>query len=248
MPQLTANKVREYSVEAAVRENVAPITTSTEIFEGSALGFTAGNVRQLVGGDPFAGFALRYENHTLGARDVPVRKAGLVRLPVTGATAITDVGLPVYATDGDTFTLAAGGSYIGRIVSWISGTTCVVEFCANEYLHVNVGVVTKTASYTIQAAESGTIFTNTGATGAITFTLPVATPGLRYSFVVGVAQNLIVDPNGTNQVSVVATGVPAVAGKHISADAIGEALHLVCALPGVWSFAATPIGTWTVEA
>lgn len=34
-------------------------------------------------------------------------------------------------------------------------------------------IVAKTASYTITASESGTLFTNRGATAAITFTLPL---------------------------------------------------------------------------
>lgn len=40
-----------------------------------------------------------------------------------------------------------------------------------------VKVVAKTAAYTVTAAESGTIFTTQGATGAVTFTLPAVTAG-----------------------------------------------------------------------
>lgn len=43
----------------------------------------------------------------------------------------------------------------------------------------------KAASYTVTAAESGTLFTNRGATVAITFTLPAVTGlpiGTRYEF------------------------------------------------------------------
>lgn len=47
-----------------------------------------------------------------------------------------------------------------------------------------VKVVAKTANYTVKAAESGTIFTTQGATGAVTFTLPAAADsnGLFYGF------------------------------------------------------------------
>lgn len=41
--------------------------------------------------------------------------------------------------------------------------------------------------------ESGRIFTNTGASGSITFTLPTATKGLMYSFAKVVAQDIIID-------------------------------------------------------
>jgi hypothetical protein len=61
--------------------------------------------------------------------------------------------------------------------------------------------VTKTASYTCIAADSGTRFNNRGAAGAVTFTLPaVATSaGLEYWFEAAVlAQNFIVTaPAGT---------------------------------------------------
>jgi hypothetical protein len=43
----------------------------------------------------------------------------------------------------------------------------------------------KAAAYTVTAAESGTLFTNRGATAAITFTLPVVTGlpiGTNYTF------------------------------------------------------------------
>jgi len=54
-------------------------------------------------------------------------------------------------------------------------------------------VVAKTASYTVVAADHGTLFTNRGATGAVTFTLPAtASVGLRYGFYVVADQNVIV--------------------------------------------------------
>jgi hypothetical protein len=46
-------------------------------------------------------------------------------------------------------------------------------------------IVAKTAAYTITAEESGTLFTNRGATAAFTFTLPAVTGlpiGTRYEF------------------------------------------------------------------
>jgi hypothetical protein len=57
-------------------------------------------------------------------------------------------------------------------------------------------VLAKTASYTILGTEgSGTIFTNRGAAGAVTFTLPVPRPalaGTEYRFLGHAAQNIIV--------------------------------------------------------
>lgn len=105
----------------------------------------------------------------------------------------------------------------------------------------------KTAAYTITAGENGTGFTNAGASGAVTLTLPPAVPGLNYYFRVSVAQELRIDPSGSETISLPSTGVPGAAGKYLTADAIGETVRLVCAVAGSWSvFGHT--GTWTAEA
>ncbi len=110
-----------------------------------------------------------------------------------------------------------------------------------------VEVQAKTAAYTIKTSENGTAFTNTGASGAVTLTLPAATPGLQYDFRVSVAQELRIDPNGTETISLPSTGVPGAAGKYLSADAIGETVHLQCFVAGSWSVVGHT-GTWTAEA
>jgi len=103
----------------------------------------------------------------------------------------------------------------------------------------------KTASYTIVANEdNGKIFTNNGASGAITFSLPAATPGQRYRFAVREAQELRIDPNGTETISLPSTGVPSAAGAYIVADAVGETVDIACTEAGTWAvFGFT--GTWT---
>ena len=58
-----------------------------------------------------------------------------------------------------------------------------------------MNTVAKTASYTCKAEESGTVFTNRGAGGAVTFTLPAvaSSAGVFYYFMnCVVAQDLIV--------------------------------------------------------
>ncbi len=110
-----------------------------------------------------------------------------------------------------------------------------------------ITVQAKTAAYTITEEENGTGFTNTGASGAVTLTLPPATPGLHYYFRVSVAQALQIDPDGTETISLPSTGVPGAAGKYLSADAIGETVHLQCFVAGSWSVVGHT-GTWTAEA
>lgn len=52
--------------------------------------------------------------------------------------------------------------------------------------------VPKTAAYQVLASDVGTLFTNTGAGGAVTFTLPAIAAGLSFEFLVTAAQNLTV--------------------------------------------------------
>jgi len=104
----------------------------------------------------------------------------------------------------------------------------------------------KTANYTVTTAENGCAFTNTGASAARVFTLPPATAGLHYYFSVGVAQERRIDPDGTETISLPSTGVPGAAGKYLTADAIGESVHLACFNAGNWACIGYT-GTWTAE-
>jgi hypothetical protein len=107
-------------------------------------------------------------------------------------------------------------------------------------------VAVKTANYTVvKATDNGTVFTNEGAAGAITFALPPATAGQWYRFVVKTAQELRLDPNGTETISL-PTGVQQAAGKYISADAVGERISIECVKAGVWE-TSEAVGTWTAE-
>jgi hypothetical protein len=110
-----------------------------------------------------------------------------------------------------------------------------------------VTVADKTANYTVTTADNGAILTNAGAAGAITFSLPAATVGMAYRFAVGAAQELRIDPNGTETIALPSTGAQSAAGKYIVADAVGEGVEIYCAVAGDWNVASY-IGTWTAEA
>ena len=114
---------------------------------------------------------------------------------------------------------------------------------AGRHLH---GVEAKTADYTVTVNDNGKTFTNTGAAGAVTFALPPATVGLRYQFWVKAAQELRIDPNGTETIAL-DTGVQQAAGKYITANAVGEHISVLCVKAGEWD-TADPTGTWTAEA
>lgn len=110
-----------------------------------------------------------------------------------------------------------------------------------------IAVEHHTADATLTAAECGTLHTNKGAGGAISLTLPAASAanlGLRYRFYVGAAQQLKVEPNGTDVISLPSSGVAEAAGDYIVADAIGETVEVVAVDTGVWAVYGFT-GTWT---
>lgn len=104
----------------------------------------------------------------------------------------------------------------------------------------------KTADYTVLAADNGALYSTQGAGGAVTFALPAATVGLSYWFAVQEAQELRIDPNGTETIALPSTGAQSAAGKYITANAIGEFCRIVCFTAGQWE---VPLwgGTWTAE-
>jgi hypothetical protein len=101
-----------------------------------------------------------------------------------------------------------------------------------------------TADDTLTAAESGSIHSNLGASGAVTLTLPAsAAAGTMFTFAVQAAQELRIDP-GT---ATIRDDSGQTADKYKSADAIGECITLVADSNGDWATIAKN-GTWTEEA
>lgn len=106
-------------------------------------------------------------------------------------------------------------------------------------------VAVKTADYTVVAdTDNGKTFTNEGAGGAITFALPAATVGQWYRFAVKAAQELRVDPNGTETMSLPSSGAKQAAGAYLTANADGESLEIECVKAGEWE-SRYYTGTWT---
>lgn len=129
---LTADTSRKFGVTTGPYSR-EPVKASSTIYMGSAVGDdSAGAARALVAADPFRGFANAKADNSAGlvsAIDVEVRKEGEVTIDVVGATGIGDIDDTVYASDDGTFTKSStGNSTIGKIVRWVTGTTCVVYF------------------------------------------------------------------------------------------------------------------------
>lgn len=142
-----------------------------------------------------------------------------------------------------------GSKFVGIALEAASADNDIIEVVSTigadqNALDVEVIILDPT---TLTVAQSGNVISTAGAAGTVTFTLPAATPGLEYFFHVGAAQQLRIDPNGTEKIALPSTGVLGAAGKYLVADAIGETVHIICVNAGEWNvFGFT--GTWTQEA
>jgi len=87
----------------------------------------------------------------------------------------------------------------------------------------------KTADYTVTTSDVGIMFTNFGATGTITFTLPECTSttlGLRYPFLTVAAYQIRVDPHANDSISDASDGE---AGEYVYGDSVkGSAMNVIC--------------------
>jgi hypothetical protein len=98
----------------------------------------------------------------------------------------------------------------------------------------------------INHAYSGGIITNEGATGAAVFALAAAAVGVELTFMVMAAQELRIDPSGTETIALPSSGAQGGAGKYLTADAVGEWVTLVCVKTGQWQVKGY-FGTWAHE-
>ena len=114
--------------------NDIPCVASDIVYEGSAVGLSSGYARPLVAADEFCGFAIsKVDNSSGSAGDKTVRviQQGIVKADVVGASAVTHINDDVYMSDDDVFTLTSNSNTkVGKVVRWISGTTCMVAFQA----------------------------------------------------------------------------------------------------------------------
>ena len=108
------------------------------------------------------------------------------------------------------------------------------------------GHVADADGLTVTAAHSGAILTNAGAVGMSAFAMPAALVGMEFYFFVLAAQVLRIDPNLTETIGLPSSGVQQAAGKYIEADAVGEYVHIFCAVAGQWE-TLDYRGTWVVE-
>lgn len=104
-----------------------------------------------------------------------------------------------------------------------------------------------TASRALLARQSGSTWSNSGASGDIVFSLPVPSPGLRYEFIVGAAHKLSIVTNGDEVIvlntSSTSPGLTEYSLLHCSD--VGAVVSL-CAVTDTKWYVTSYVGTWTL--
>ncbi len=104
-------------------------------------------------------------------------------------------------------------------------------------------VTNVTADRTLLQSESGQVFSNRGATGTVTITLPAsAVAGTKFTFAVQEFQRLQVDPGA----GTIRDDIGQTADKYKWADYVGENLTIVADGSGDW-FNISKWGSWSEE-
>ena len=193
--------------------NEFPVIASEIIYEGAAVGMvlSTGHARPLTSSDRFVGFAEKQADNSSGdAADINVRvvKKGAAVLAVTGAV-ITDINLPVYATDDNAFSfLKTGGVFIGMSRRYVSSGYMVVEFNAGIITDPHEGLFAESSAIdlTIDAQDTAKVIYITA--DGKTVTLPaiagvgrfrIVNGGAYGTFGITIAPNSVDMVEGTNQ-------------------------------------------------
>lgn len=162
MTTLSADTPRTFEVGD---RNEFPVIAADIIYEGAAVGLVAasGHAQPLTSSDLFVGFAEKKADNSAGAAaaiNVRTIKKGAVLLAVTGAV-ITDVGLPVYASDDNTFSfIKTSGVFIGFVRRFVSSGYAIVEFDVDNFVDPHDGLTAETVSAdkTLDNQDTGKVF------------------------------------------------------------------------------------------
>lgn len=137
MTALAKDTARTYESGVEPVLNDIQVLAGATIYEGATIEDESGNGYAKpfdgTGTSGFLGFAYRgIDNSSGSSGDVNVRlvSQGVIKMPVVGASGVTDVSQVVYAdTDDNTLTLTSTDNMpIGKVHRWISGTECMVFF------------------------------------------------------------------------------------------------------------------------
>ena len=166
---------------------------------------------------------------------------------VSGAVNVDDA-LYTAANGKVSATATAGCWLVGTALTAATtdGQEVEVLTCYPQLISVPVLVAAAGSAVSALQAMQNIHLSNAGAVGAASFTLPPAVVGMRVTALVEAAQELQLDPDGTETIALPSSGVQGAAGKYLVADAVGEKVQLACITAGTWDVVDYS-GTWTAQ-
>ncbi len=120
------------------------------------------------------------------------------------------------------------------------GWKCIATGEPGTWAGIESEITAKTSDYAVTETDSGTTFTNKGASGSIIFTLPSATAGLRYTFTRYADQDVIIQAATGDQIN---NGAPGKKYENVAAgeqmvqttiEAIDDTQWIVVSETGTW--------------
>ena len=109
-----------------------------------------------------------------------------------------------------------------------------------RFVGLNQYTIQETAGTSVDADLSGATIHNNTASGGVTYSLPAATVGLKFTFARVSTNYIRIDPNGTNQIR------GGGAGKYLSLDTDGTNVTLQCVVATIWEIVSS-VGTTSFE-
>ena len=172
-------------------------------------------------------------------------KAGQFAFDIDGASVtmslLGNINAISTTASADWFDTHGGKTVCGSILVGISNITAWDGTDGAFYNHEQE-IIPKTSAFSIKRIQENVIWTNEGASTAMTFTLPAASvqENFRAAFRVMAAQALRIDPDGTDQI----IGLTNAGGDRISSSTIGETITLVSDGGTSW-YVDKSYGTWS---
>jgi len=110
---------------------------------------------------------------------------------------------------------------------------------------VEVPITAKTGDYSVLGGDNNDLFTNEGTTGLVTFTLPTAAAGLKYTFYVQDVDGIKVEAaNSSDTIQI--EGLVSDGAGFVESYTVGSSITLVAINATEW-VAIAMLGTWSVD-
>lgn len=184
-------------------------------------------------------------NTGLGALDACIYHRNNMGLTAIGVKGAGGMASDFLVTPYGTYSIVSqGNEWANESLNVSAAANGVKVFQADNqnyrFVGLNQYTLQEAADANIDADLSGGTFNNNTASGGVTYSLPAATVGLKFTFARVSTNYIRIDPNGTNQIR------GGGAGKYLSLDTDGTNVTLQCVVATIWEIVSS-VGTTSFE-